>query len=75
MREGEQVKGLNTAATIWCCAAIGALVGAGAYQIGLYGAACRDRGELFSSHMVEHRSGLFPKKHAKDTGPPRNHDA
>ncbi|WP_280314150.1 MgtC/SapB family protein, partial [Nocardia wallacei] len=31
MREGASVRGLNTAATLWCSAAIGALAGAGMY--------------------------------------------
>ena len=29
LREGMNVKGMNTAATLWCSAAVGALAGAG----------------------------------------------
>ncbi|WP_460698933.1 MgtC/SapB family protein [Nocardia thraciensis] len=32
MREGLSVRGLNTAATLWCSAAVGALAGAGMYD-------------------------------------------
>ena len=39
LREGLNVKGLNTAATLWCSAAVGTLVGAGFPLHGLVGAA------------------------------------
>ncbi|EEI90272.1 Mg2+ transporter-C family protein [Sphingobacterium spiritivorum ATCC 33300] len=32
MKDGMSVQGLNTAATIWCSAAIGSLVGVGLYE-------------------------------------------
>jgi putative Mg2+ transporter-C (MgtC) family protein len=35
IREGANVQGLNTAATIWCSAAVGSLVGAGFYSYGI----------------------------------------
>ncbi|MBE2190321.1 MAG: MgtC/SapB family protein [Desulfobulbaceae bacterium] len=35
IREGANVQGLNTAATIWCSAAVGSLVGAGLYSYGV----------------------------------------
>jgi putative Mg2+ transporter-C (MgtC) family protein len=35
LREGLNVKGLNTAATLWCCAAVGALCGIGLLLEGL----------------------------------------
>lgn len=35
IREGANVQGLNTAATIWCSAAVGSLVGAGYYYYGI----------------------------------------
>jgi putative Mg2+ transporter-C (MgtC) family protein len=38
-REGASVRGLNTAATLWCSAACGALSGAGHYPQAVYGAA------------------------------------
>ncbi|MCU1616401.1 MAG: mgtC [Frankiales bacterium] len=37
LRDGLNVRGLNTAATLWCSAAIGSLAGAGLYQIALAG--------------------------------------
>ncbi|WP_158888826.1 MgtC/SapB family protein [Amycolatopsis anabasis] len=37
LREGLTVRGLNTAATLWCSAAVGALAGAGLYQVALAG--------------------------------------
>ncbi|RMI31214.1 MgtC/SapB family protein [Nocardia stercoris] len=39
MREGLSVRGLNTAATLWCSAAIGALAGAGMYATAAAGTA------------------------------------
>src|SRR5947208_12070583 len=38
IREGLTVRGLNTAATLWCSAAVGALAGAGLYQPAVVGA-------------------------------------
>jgi len=38
MREGVNVRGLNTAATLWCSAAVGSLAGAGLYAIAVAGA-------------------------------------
>jgi putative Mg2+ transporter-C (MgtC) family protein len=37
LREGINVRGMNTAATLWCSAAIGALVGIGAWPLALLG--------------------------------------
>jgi putative Mg2+ transporter-C (MgtC) family protein len=37
-REGGSVRGLNTAATLWCSAAVGALSGAGYFAQAIYGA-------------------------------------
>jgi putative Mg2+ transporter-C (MgtC) family protein len=37
LRDGLNVRGLNTAATLWCAAAVGALAGAGMYQIAVLG--------------------------------------
>lgn len=37
LREGLSVRGLNTAATLWCAAAIGALTGAGLYTTAVAG--------------------------------------
>ncbi len=38
LREGANIRGLNTAATIWCAAAVGALVGTGFIGEGVVGA-------------------------------------
>ena len=37
LREGITVRGMNTAATLWCTAAIGCLVGVGSWQLALVG--------------------------------------
>ncbi|MCX6471933.1 MAG: MgtC/SapB family protein [Corynebacteriales bacterium] len=37
LRDGLNVRGLNTAATLWCSAAVGALSGAGLYSVALAG--------------------------------------
>ena len=37
LREGLSVRGLTTAATIWCSAAIGCLAGTGLLRMALYG--------------------------------------
>jgi putative Mg2+ transporter-C (MgtC) family protein len=39
MREGLTVRGLNTAATLWCSAAIGSLAGAGLFHVAITGTA------------------------------------
>jgi uncharacterized membrane protein YhiD involved in acid resistance len=39
MRDGLTVRGLNTAATLWCSAAVGALAGAALYAIAVAGTA------------------------------------
>jgi putative Mg2+ transporter-C (MgtC) family protein len=39
LRDGLTVRGLNTAATLWCSAAVGALAGAGMYSIAVLGTA------------------------------------
>jgi putative Mg2+ transporter-C (MgtC) family protein len=38
-REGLTVRGLNTAATLWCCGAVGSLAGSGMYRSGAITAA------------------------------------
>jgi putative Mg2+ transporter-C (MgtC) family protein len=39
LRDGLNVRGLNTAATLWCSAAVGALAGAGLYAVAAMGTA------------------------------------
>jgi putative Mg2+ transporter-C (MgtC) family protein len=38
LREGFTIRGLNTAATLWCAAAVGSLAGSGLYLVSLMGA-------------------------------------
>ena len=38
IRDGFSIRGLNTAATLWCAAAVGTLVGAGFLKVGIIGA-------------------------------------
>ncbi len=40
MRSGVNVRGINTAATIWCSSALGTLAGFGLFQFAFAGAAC-----------------------------------
>jgi putative Mg2+ transporter-C (MgtC) family protein len=40
MRSGLNVRGLNTAATIWCSSALGTLSGFGFFKFACFGAAC-----------------------------------
>ncbi|MCD8264009.1 MAG: MgtC/SapB family protein [Tannerellaceae bacterium] len=59
LKDGVSVKGLNTTATIWCSAAVGAMAGLGLYWQGLFAvffiisANCllRPLGELLNSHQ------------------------
>lgn len=39
LRDGLNIRGLNTAATLWCSAAVGALAGAGLYAVAAMGTA------------------------------------
>ncbi|HEY2060059.1 MAG TPA: MgtC/SapB family protein [Amycolatopsis sp.] len=39
LRDGLNVRGLNTAATLWCAAAVGSLAGAGLYRVAVAGTA------------------------------------
>ena len=58
MRDGFQVRGLNTAVTIWCSSAIGALAGAGLHMLACEGAAVIILAN-FILHILEHKSGWF----------------
>ena len=64
MRDGLQVRGLNTAVTIWCSCAIGAIAGAGLFALAIEGAVLVVITN-FLLHLIEHRSGWFD-------GPPRS---
>ncbi|GAS98419.1 MgtC-like protein [Mycolicibacterium canariasense] len=54
LREGLTVRGLNTAATLWCSAAVGALAGAGMYPAAAAGAAA-----VIVIHVVMRPIGMF----------------
>ena len=47
MREGMSVRGLNTAATLWCAAAVGTLAGSGFLPHAVVGA-----GFIITTHLV-----------------------
>ncbi|WP_156365024.1 MgtC/SapB family protein [Sciscionella sp. SE31] len=59
LREGLTVRGLNTAATLWCSAAVGALAGAGLYLIAAAGTVV-----IVATHLL-----LRPIGHAVDRRP------
>jgi putative Mg2+ transporter-C (MgtC) family protein len=59
LREGLNVRGLNTAATLWCAAAVGTLVGAGYIMHAVIGA-----GAVLAAHI-----GLRPLAHAINRQP------
>lgn len=54
VRSGTQVRGLNTAVTIWCSSAIGAITGAKLYLLAAEGTAIIVFGN-FLFHLIEHR--------------------
>jgi putative Mg2+ transporter-C (MgtC) family protein len=54
LRDGFQVRGLNTAATIWCVAAVGCLAGAASYTVAA-GAAFLIVAANSAFHLLEHR--------------------
>jgi len=56
-KDGASVRGLNTAATIWCSAAIGALCGLGAMPFALLLAAAVLLTNMVSGHW---RTGFIP---------------
>lgn len=63
IREGLNIRGLNTAATLWCSAAIGCLVGTGMYAIAVTGTALIVLANIFLrplGRVVNRRSGRFP---------------
>ncbi|MGW4096957.1 MgtC/SapB family protein [Mycobacterium sp. NPDC004974] len=62
LREGLTVRGLNTAATLWCSAAVGALAGAGMYVEAVAGA-----GVVVAVHVILRPVGMFVDRQP-DTG-------
>ncbi|WP_459502566.1 MgtC/SapB family protein [Bacillus sp. C1] len=57
IREGFSIRGLNTAATLWCAAAVGTLIGAGFLKAGIIGAC----GVIFV-HIFLRPMGVFMNK-------------
>jgi putative Mg2+ transporter-C (MgtC) family protein len=53
LRDGLQVRGINTAATIWCVAAVGCLAGAASYGLAA-GAALLIVAANCAFHLLEH---------------------
>lgn len=64
LREGASVRGLNTAATLWCSAAAGVLAASGRYDLALLGSAA-----IVTIHLV-----LRPASHLIDRAPQGNDD-
>lgn len=62
LREGLTVRGLNTAATLWCSAAVGSLAGAGMYSEALAGTVV-----VIGVHVLLRPVGLFVNRQP-DTG-------
>ncbi|WP_433584936.1 MgtC/SapB family protein [Microbacterium hydrocarbonoxydans] len=63
IREGLNIRGLNTAATLWCSAAIGCLAGTGMYFIAITGTALIVLANIFLRPLgraVNRRSGRKP---------------
>jgi putative Mg2+ transporter-C (MgtC) family protein len=58
MRDGLRIRGLNTAVTIWCSSAIGAITGAGYYLLACEGALTIVAANSIL-HIIEHRFGWF----------------
>jgi putative Mg2+ transporter-C (MgtC) family protein len=60
IREGFTVRGMNTAATLWCCAAVGTLSGAGFVEYALVGTAA-----ILTSHVGLRPLALWIDEHRK----------
>lgn len=63
IREGLNIRGLNTAATLWCSAAIGCLAGTGMYLIAITGTGLIVLANIFLRPLgraVNRRSGRLP---------------
>ncbi|MBV8246013.1 MAG: MgtC/SapB family protein, partial [Candidatus Eremiobacteraeota bacterium] len=70
LRQGLTVTGLNTAATIWSTAAVGALAGAGLYMYALEGAAAIIFFNVVLTPfaaLIDSRSLLYREKHGETT--------
>src|SRR5207253_2193723 len=60
---GITVRGMNTAATIWCTAAIGCLIGVGYWHLALLGTVA-----ILVSHVIFRPLAHYIDKHAESKG-------
>ncbi|WGD37321.1 MgtC/SapB family protein [Lysinibacter sp. HNR] len=60
LREGLNIRGLNTAATLWCSAAVGSLAGAGMYWLALFGSIA-----VICSNILMRPLGRFVNRHSR----------
>lgn len=67
MRDGIRVRGVNTAATIWCSCAIGAIAGAEMYMLAAIGAVIVTITNCVL-HLIEHKSGWFNNTESPENG-------
>jgi len=58
MRDGLNVRGLNTAATLWCAAAVGALAGAGLFEVAAIGTAV-----VLAANILLRKAGRAVDRH------------
>jgi putative Mg2+ transporter-C (MgtC) family protein len=75
IREGLNIRGLNTAATLWCSAAIGCLAGTGMYLIAITGTGLIVLANIFLRPLgraVNRRSGRLPVPSALAEADPSN---
>jgi putative Mg2+ transporter-C (MgtC) family protein len=63
LRDGLSVRGLNTAATLWCSAAVGALAGAGLYPVAAAGT-----GVVLAANIVLRSAGRMVDRHPQSGG-------
>ena len=71
LREGASVRGINTAATLWCAGAIGSLVGAGFLVQAYFGTVAVVGANLLLRPMVQ----VFQKKIDDKLDPPKSRNA
>lgn len=64
MREGATIRGLNTAATVWCSAAVGVLCGSSQFALALGAAASILLGNILL-HWLEHDLLHWPSDNSK----------
>ncbi len=68
MRQGNHVRGVNTAVTVWCSSAIGGIAGSGQFALAAAGTTLVVAVN-FLLHILEHRMGLFGRG---QEDPPKN---